>query len=240
MTADTGVISRETLTDRVVVGLLSLIADQGLKEGDAMPSARELAVRFDVSVVVVREALAVLAGRGLLLRRQGREPVLALPGHELLTTMLSFRESQEALSHDDILQCRAALEVQAAVLAASKEPREAREAFLEELMGRLATCQDLQAFNDRDLLFHSAIARLSGNRALVLIQTSLHASVRADLLERSRAQLGRKPFVEWLSMMVARHQAIANAIIQGDRAAAADAMLKHFEQGRHGVDFGRI
>jgi GntR family transcriptional repressor for pyruvate dehydrogenase complex len=239
MHQDVTVVSRETLTDRVVEGILALITDQDLREGDSLPPTRELATRFDVSVVVVREAVAVLAGRGLLVRRQGREPVLALPGHELLTAMLSFRERQEALSHDDILQCRATLEVQSAVLASSKASREYRQASLEKYVHLLLASRDIQAFNDSDLLFHSAVARLSGNRALILIQASLYASIREDLFERSTTQLRKVPFADWLSVMVLDHQTIADAIIRGDRAAAADAMLTHFEKARPGIDFGR-
>jgi DNA-binding GntR family transcriptional regulator len=51
------------------MGILDLVADRGLKEGDFLPPTGELVARFDVNVVVVRKALAVLAGRGMPVRR---------------------------------------------------------------------------------------------------------------------------------------------------------------------------
>ena len=65
-------VTRRTLTEQVADGILGLILDDGYAVGESLPSTSELGYRFDVSAVVVREAMATLAGRGIVVRRQGR------------------------------------------------------------------------------------------------------------------------------------------------------------------------
>ncbi len=55
-------IPRRSLADQVAEGILALILDGPLAEGAPLPTTAELAARFDVSAVVVREAMAALAG----------------------------------------------------------------------------------------------------------------------------------------------------------------------------------
>ena len=113
-------IVRRSLTDLVADGISDIIETEGLTEGSFLPSTGELARRFAVSSVVVREAIAQLAGQGVLRRRQGREAVVSLPGPEALTTTLTIQAKHGRISADDILHCRVALETQAAILAAEK------------------------------------------------------------------------------------------------------------------------
>ena len=71
--AESVTLSRRSLADQVADALIDLILKEGLQEGDSLPSTAELSERFGVSRTVVREALAALAGRGILSRSQGRE-----------------------------------------------------------------------------------------------------------------------------------------------------------------------
>jgi GntR family transcriptional repressor for pyruvate dehydrogenase complex len=219
------IISRQTLTDRVADAVLELIFDQGLAEGDSLPSSGDLAKRFDVSVVVVREALATLAGRGVLLRRQGRESVVAMPGHEVMSSTMRLRAKQALISMGEFLDCRAALEVHAATLAAGALSREEREAQLQPAVDAMReTVRRPQALIDADLDFHTRLAELSGNRALQLILASLRSVIREELERRTRGTSAdaRRDSVE-------RHAVVADAIVAGDREAAAAAMQAHFE-----------
>ena len=53
-----------TLSDRVVQGMLDLIASSALRPSDRLPSERDLGERFGVSRTVVPEAARSLAARG--------------------------------------------------------------------------------------------------------------------------------------------------------------------------------
>ncbi|MGI8781192.1 MAG: FadR/GntR family transcriptional regulator [Solirubrobacteraceae bacterium] len=227
-------VTRQTLTDRVAEGVLELIFEEEIGVGEPLPSSAALAKRFDVSVVVIREAMATLAGRGILNRRQGRESVVAMPGHEMLSATLSHRAKQELITHDELLQCRAGLELQSAVLAAAQGTPDGRRAVLEQALDRMRKARDRDAFNAADLQFHADLASLSGNRALVLILSSLHSVIRDELFRRIRrlSAAERRESVE-------RHARIARAVALGDRRGSAEAMAAHFEHAVGGLDIGR-
>lgn len=66
---------RQVLTDELVAGRW--------RPGDALPGELELAARFGVSRMTVRQALADLAAQGLISRRRGRATRVASPPVEL-------------------------------------------------------------------------------------------------------------------------------------------------------------
>lgn len=217
-------VSRRTLTDRVSEAMLDIITVERLSTGDSLPPAGELAKRFDVSVVVVREAVAQLAGRGVLSRRQGREPTVALPGTELLSATLAMHARHDKIPNEDFLLCRAALECEAASLAATHGQRDARALALKPALASLRTSTTAVGITDADLALHIAIADLSGNRALAVILTSLRDVIRQDIGARTRRS-------DSLSQAYSLdlHDQIVSAIIDGDSHGARIAMVNHFD-----------
>ena len=226
-------VSRQTLTDQVADGILDLIFQNQLGAGDSLPSSGDLAKRFDVSVVVVREALALLAGRGVLHRRQGRESVVALPGHRELSSTLKLRAKQELIPPEEFLQCRAWLETQATVLAASHATSEEREQAIAGAIARMEQSRSNAEMLEADLAFHAQLAALSANRALILILASLHSVIREELERRTARQTAKDR-----ADSLARHRPIADAVVAGDRAAARRAMVVHFQHAVPDVDLG--
>jgi GntR family transcriptional repressor for pyruvate dehydrogenase complex len=216
-------VDRTTLTERVADGILELIIARSLTAGDPLPSGAELAKQFDVSIIVVREALARLAGQGILNRRQGREAVVALPGSEVLSSTLSMWARNGQIPLNEFLHCRAALETHAAGLASARGDRHARETALLPALERMAKAKRQSDFNAADLDFHAIVADLSGNQALLIILTSLQAVIRTELYKRTRGQNARSP-----SATLEDHRQVAEAIIAGDRTAATEAMARHF------------
>lgn len=75
------------LTDQVGDGLVRLIADSGLAEGQRMPSVRKLAAALGVSAFTVAASYERLAARGIVVARAGAGYFVArsaqpVPGHE--------------------------------------------------------------------------------------------------------------------------------------------------------------
>jgi GntR family transcriptional repressor for pyruvate dehydrogenase complex len=228
-------IPRLTLTERVAEAILDQILRERLGEGDALPSTGELAKRLDVSVVVVREALATLAGRGIVSRRQGRESVVARPGPEVLDSVFRVRTQQDSITADEFQQCRAALELQSASLAADAASAEQRAAALEPLIEAMRAERELEALTELDRRFHLAIADLSENRAIWLLLSSVNSVLR-DSIHRNWENLLRKRNSRELDRALDLHAAIAEAILAGDRRRAIAAMSAHFSYW--GPDFG--
>jgi GntR family transcriptional regulator, transcriptional repressor for pyruvate dehydrogenase complex len=217
-------VSRRTLTDQVSEAMLEIITEEGLSPGDPMPPAGALARRFDVSIVVVREAVAQLAGRGVLSRRQGREPIVATPGTDLLADTLVRHARHDKISSHDFLLCRAALECEAASLAAARDDRKTRAQALEAPLARLARSKTARAITEGDLGLHLAIANLSGNRAVAVILTSLHDVIRRDISTRIR-----RPYEPSQADSLGHHEEIVKSIVDGDPRRARKAMASHFD-----------
>lgn len=231
-------ITRRTLTSTVADEILSMIVDDKMGVGDALPPSGELARRFDVSVVVVREAIATLAGRGIIDRRQGREPIVARPGADVVDSILRVRMRLDDIGLGEFQQCRAALEGQAAALAATSGDEQTRADALRPCLARLAAAKTPKEVRLADLDFHVAIASLAGNRALLLFVEALH-TVSDELLEA----LYEKLLVagETIGEVTFRsHKPVADAIIAGDSAKSVAAMAHHFTRSLPDVNYGML
>src|SRR3954452_6314057 len=105
------------LSDQVVAVIERRIRSGKIAPGARLPSERELCAEFDVSRMVVREAIARLKGDGYIETRQGAgASVPAQPGFLSYRLPASSRLSQDDLSH--IMELRFAVEVLATQLAA--------------------------------------------------------------------------------------------------------------------------
>lgn len=220
-------VSHRSLADQVADAVLDLILTRRLREGDQLPPSGELAEQFGVSLIVMREALASLAARGLVRRRQGRESVVALPSHELVSSILRMRAYLSDIDVDEFQSARGTLEVQAAALAARHAGPADHQRLLElvEAMRRAGPSEE--EFNERDLEFHTLVAQLSGNRAIELLLASLNDIVRLTLDVGYRRTISRAG-AEGIAHAVANHERVASAIIDADPVAAAAAMHEHF------------
>lgn len=236
--ASTG-LRRESLVEQLAEKLLDMIVDQRLDEGASLPSTAELSARFGVSVIVVREAIAILVGRGIVRRQQGREPVIRRPGSEVLDSLFRVRASQDGISTAEIQQCRSTLELQAAALAATARTAEERRAVLEPLLDAMKSASGVVDLTAADQAFHEGIVELSGNRALGLIVSAVRSAVLNGVDEH---------WHRWFEVhadgspgpAIARHEAIADAIIAGDRERSIQAMADHFLEWEEYVDFGQV
>lgn len=221
-------LSRRSLADQVADALIQLILDEGLQEGDSLPSTAELSERFEVSRTVVREALAALAGRGILNRSQGRECVVATPGSDELTRLLQFRIRQDEVGVDHILDTRLALEVTAARAAAENVTPEAA-AELRACVDELAAAKNEKDFHQADIAVHRAIAVASGNPLVVLILDALVDFLRDVRIQATKA---RKSRGENLDAVIDYHREIVEAIAAGNGDKAEAAMLSHLMETR--------
>src|SRR5579885_1859440 len=78
-------LDRERLYETVVSQLETLIIDLQLAPGTALPPERQLAERFGVSRTAIREAVKVLAQKGLVDVQQGRGILVAHPDHHSIS-----------------------------------------------------------------------------------------------------------------------------------------------------------
>ncbi|MER6943075.1 FCD domain-containing protein [Nonomuraea sp. NPDC000554] len=225
-------LQRVSLTDMAVDALIQLIEERGLRENDALPSTADLAAELDVSRAVIREAIAELAGQGLLERRQGRETVITLPGARQLEHLLRLRFAIQGRDLDDIQAYREVAEVGAARLAA----RNATAADIEALEKRLAALRSVESddeLHEADIAFHREVARAGGNDMVLLTLDGI-----TPILKQLRvaAWHGWKRSGKGIEPIVEAHAVVLERIRLRDEAGAAAAMLEHLQQAREGLD----
>lgn len=225
-------IRRTLLQDQVTEALIELIQERNLHAGDQLPGSAELAAIMDVSLPVVREAIAGLAATGLLERHQGRETTVATPNAFHLSRLFSLRVIGSAVDDEKLQQFREIVEVGNARLAA-QNCTEDRLKVLDEAFDRLSAAQSTDELYAADVAFHSAVAQAADNDLCELTLESLE-----PLLWRLR----RRTWNGWviaggeLTSIIDAHAAILTAIRKGDADAAASAMYDHLAQARAGLE----
>ena len=214
------------LATSVVADLIDAVVGGRLAVGAALPSEQALCDEFEVSRIVVREALKSLEQKGLVLIRQGQATVVAPAAQwnpldeDVLDARIRHDESLTVL--DNLVHVRVALESEMAAAAASRRSAQDAEELrrlLAELAGSLGDHIRYQAL---DLAFHDRVMRTSGNDVGQAIVSGIHEHARA-----SSRYSGGTPTPEHLGHAQAGHAAIAEAVCAGDEHGAREAMRAH-------------
>lgn len=220
-----------------VEGLRTLVIEDS-EPGHVLPSEAELAERFDVSRLTVREALKHLAGQGLVDVSRGRRPVVAQQTSGVLSDYFHVSLRRDPRGLLELNEIRRSLEVLSAASAAQNATPAAIQA-MSSAIDRMRECAEssgdnpgdatLEAYHRADLDFHSALALASGNRMLALLLDSL-----GDCLHESFEASAQGHFARGGTMIdvVDAHSLILTAITAADAKAAARAMTAHLEDAQ--------
>jgi len=193
--------------------------------GEALPQEPVLAREYDVSRTVVREALRVLAAKGLVDARPMRGTRVRpradwhLLDADLLRWALASDGQDSLLGH--LFEVRAMVEPTAARLAARRAPPQQHPDLLAALERLVDASRDPDAYIEADLALHDTILRLSGNPLLHELIAPIAAALR---LGRRVQATGAGRAAQPLADSIAPHRAIVEAIIAGDAEAAEAAM----------------
>ncbi len=223
-----------TATATVSEALAQLVLTE-MAPGMSLPSEGDLATRFSVSRLTVREAVKMLAGRGLLDVGRGRRAVVKEPSGVAFSDFLSTVIQNDPKGLFDLIELRMSLEVQSATLAARRATRAgiaALETAIEGMREASASAADGGAaeaeerFHQHDVQFHEAIALSSGNRLISYLFEAMAAPLRRSfyLSRRGHEIRGHSE-----SDTIAAHSAILEAIRDGNPKAAGAAMRAHLE-----------
>lgn len=157
---------RGRLSEQMVLELERMVAEEFPTPGDRLPKESELAERFHVSRIVVREAIKVLEDRGTVEVRAGSGTFTLAPSIEKVKQSLQrLFKDQPFPSRNDaelMLELRGVLEETVAGLAAVRATSEDLEAMDSALAGMAAGNSDEETA-EADLHFHMAVARAAHN-----------------------------------------------------------------------------
>jgi DNA-binding FadR family transcriptional regulator len=222
-------------TSAVADALAQIILTE-MQPGMKLPSEGELAERFAVSRLTVREAVKMLSGRGLLDVGRGRRAVVQQPSGIAFSDFLIAVINRDPKGLFDLIELRISVEVQSATLAARRVTRAgmtAMEAAIAGMREAAETTDDgmLKAeterrFHEQDFGFHEAVALSSGNRLMSYLFEAM-----AEPLQRSfsLSRQGHEARGHTVYDTIAAHNAVLEAIRQGNAKLAGAAMRAHLE-----------
>jgi GntR family transcriptional repressor for pyruvate dehydrogenase complex len=218
----------------VVQQVETLLLEGVLRPGDRLPAERELAGVLDVSRPTLRQALAELEAKGLLEARHGGGTYVAQVMRSVFAEPIIGLFATHPKATGDYLEFRAEVEAVAARLAAARATA-ADKTILSRVIAamRAAHAEDDPADEARlDVDFHIAIVDASHN--IVLIQTLrsiFNLLVHGVFYNRTalyRLSGGREQLMH-------QHEAIYQAIMAGDGAAAEAAVHAHLDYVRQAM-----
>jgi DNA-binding FadR family transcriptional regulator len=206
--------------EETVERLLSSIKLGVVKPGERLPPERELAARFKVSRVTLREAIRTLGEAGYVESRRGRYGgTFVLPARPRRTRSKVRRTVRLGADFEDALLFRDVLETGAAQAAASAALSQSDRIHLRARLDECAAAR-LDDYRRMDSRLHLAIAEVTGS-------ASLTAAV-ADVRMRLNELLDAIPLIERnILHSNEQHVLIVNAILDGDADAARSAMTEH-------------
>lgn len=202
---------------------------QRIVAGELAPGAplevEALEKEFDVSRTVVREALRVLAGKGLVDARPKRGTFVrpradwGLLDPDVLRWQFEHRADAEFF--DTLAEVRAIIEPAGARLAATRRS-DADLAHMADALRDMAEEESGATVVEADLRFHRALLYATNNELLQRMEVIIESGLRArDVLVH-----GTAPWAD----SIPRHQAVYDAVAAGDPEAASAAMMRLLEQ----------
>ena len=211
-------LSKRTIREQIADKLTAMIGSGLLREGDELPSERDLASTLDVSRETIRGAIQVLAALGMIEIAHGSRSRVT-ERSRWIGAPIANGNLQNYLP-EEIYRARKVVEV-AVAQAATLAIKPSVLAHLHQLVDAQADMHDDPiAFQISDIEFHALIYEAGGNRLLKTFLTDVYGYA-LDL--RRRALLVPNAVKRsWLD-----HGRIIAAFDARDPAAAGAAVARH-------------
>jgi len=211
-------MTEKRLYHKVANQILELIDSGVFPPGSRLPGERDLAEKFGVSRVAVREA-------EISLQAQGRIEIKVGSGAYVLDASNRKVNGLPKVGPFELTEARALFEAECAALAApiiTDETLKQLEEYIEIMSGKKES--DMTA-EEADEAFHLAIARSTNNHAIVFVINSMwKMRTEAAQLQKVYTNVCERDS----SHREAEHQAILDALKNRDSSAARIAMRAHF------------
>jgi len=220
-------LSTQRLHEGVVQQIVAQIMSGALEPGTSLPSESTLAQQFGVSRTVIREAVRLLVGKGLVAVKHG-SGMQVQPSDQWnhLDPLILFERLRighdETLLHD-LLELRRVIEVEVAALAALRRTPEDVQLLrtaVEEMRGVL---DNPEVYTRLDIAFHNSILATARNR---LLAQALRPASQALLMGRMISS--QRPGGTATSER--GHEEILAAIESGDQEQTRTVMHRHILQ----------
>lgn len=217
-------IERSKLRDVVLSRLRNYIVDASLKPGDRLPTETELATRFGVSRLSLREATKSLELLGIVEAKPGKGLTVGHVNMNRVTEYLGFHPALQDVPPDVLIDTRLVIETGVLRYVAHRmkdDPSIYQR--LEAINDGLRQARDVQHWVESDIAFHRELMAASG-----LLPLAAFNEVLAVFFKRFRESIKKS---EW-AKGIESHQLIIDALRDGRLEDAERCLRAHIESHR--------
>lgn len=218
------------LSEGIVNQIMQAINNSELKPGDKLPAEREMCSMFSVSRTVIRDALKMLVGLGVVTIRHGMGAYINdVDGTEDVSRLAALLQISRG-TVEELFQVREVIESQA-VIWCTENASEQDIRLLQHIVrkGKELGNAEESKLALLDAEFHLKIVEAAGNRVLMRLMINL-----LDLLGENRARALMVPGRQRLSVL--DHETIFEAIKQRNPELAHQRMLSHLANVREAIE----
>jgi GntR family transcriptional regulator, transcriptional repressor for pyruvate dehydrogenase complex len=217
-------VKRLKIRDVVAKQIKSYIADENLKSGDRLPTENELAEKFGVSRLSLREATKALEFLGIVHSKPGLGLTVGQVNMDRVTEYLGFHPAMHDVSPEELIATRVLIETGVLPRVALRMIH--NESIYEDLNGinkELRRARTLQRWVELDLAFHRGLIEASGLTPLLAFGDLL-----AVFFRRFRESVRT---AEW-KKGIESHQRLIDALRRGEVVQADANLRRHIESHR--------
>lgn len=224
------IIKSKNKSDLVVDEFMDLLLHEKIVPGERLPTEDNLAKKFGVSRITIREAFKKLSVMGLVDIRQGEGSFVNEASPDFfMRPILPMMVLQER-NMDHLYDIRRSIEAGAARSAALyRQPEDLKvlqrhQAIMEQSF-EVRTKRDQERYTDADHDFHVALMKASHNAYFLKIYDAISSILKAGIEKTSRTITGRQA-------SLSEHRAIMEAIEAKDPEQAEALMITHIENAK--------
>lgn len=204
----------EATQDRI----LKYIKENGYEYNSVLPKENELAQELGVSRVVMREAISGLRTLGFIETKRKKGTMFIQPKVFGMLRYVIMSGLLDKESIKDLYELRLMLEIGMADLAVQNRNDE-QIAELMDIVEREESIEDPTELKECDILFHTILYKMTGNKSLEYFQHLLHQLF---------ALYSPKPS-GWLKNEMVTHRTLVTILKQGDVERFRSAMRIHLD-----------
>jgi GntR family transcriptional repressor for pyruvate dehydrogenase complex len=216
-------VEKKRAYEDVVAQIRALIDDGRLKQGDQLPTERELSETFRVSRATIREAIRTLESAKLVQSRHGDGTYVLASNEENLVQPLAAALFREKDNIYDIFYVRKIIEPHVAELAASNATPEEINKLAAIIVAHEESIAKGKSVTKYDTAFHGLLGLMSKNPVLERLLSALN-----DFLGQTRDEYLQDD--ERAKKSILGHHEVFTAVKKGDCSAARRAMSRHLEK----------
>lgn len=217
------------LYKQIVRHIRNWIREGKIKEGETLPSERELTRIFDVSRVPVREALKTLEYIGIVEQVRGKGVFVKRVSMDHVLDKVDFVMDEPIHAVIELFEVREGFEIQAVKLAAQRRTEEDlddMEMILLETKRNIRMEKGIEALSVK---FHSALIRATHNEIFIKIYAFLSNYLNYSRQHSQKDTVRRKE-------VLAYHTKIWEQIRDRDVDGAVSAMAGHLDAAKKIVE----